>query len=77
MADNNNYNHADFSNIGEFTKQSQIPKENVIPHKDVECHTPFKVLEMKEVATVNEVFVNNLRNDTIKSFKISSFVESN
>ena len=68
MADNNNCNPAHFSNIREFAKQSLILKENVIMYKDAECHTQLKVLEPTEVATVNEVFANKLRNNTIKSF---------
>ena len=45
VGDNNN-NH--FPTTTEFEKEEEKP----IPWSDVECHTPFKVLEMNEISTV-------------------------
>ena len=58
----------DFPNIMEFTKQSR----NMIPWRDVECNTPFKVLGINEITTVNGkamvVTLQKQDNTTIKAW---------
>ena len=47
-ANSNNNSNVEFPSIGEFTKQKPKPKQNIMPWRCVECHTPLKVLEMKD-----------------------------